>query len=577
MVRYGWRVNVNELAIVKRPGLAAFVAGLMFSLAMMLAFEPFNIWPVVVLAAVPLAWAALHPEIGARRPARTAVFATLGAVPFWAFVGQWVMNISNIGYFPLVAYTAGTTGVGVWLMAAGRRLLPRVPATLLAPVTWTGAEVLRGNVVWDGYPWYQIGHPLIESPMLASPARLLGAYLVSFLVAMLAGAACDVMFGARRRWVWPAAALGAWAIAIGAATAFGPGVAASTLRIGVLQTNLPQSVKGDWDLQHRYDDHQRWLEESLAMGSQKPDLVAWPETMYAGWVLDTESWAALQADAPKHPHITQNLTVFRSDLLETQRKLGVPILIGASAYRAFRVVEEGPGGEVDFKWDQRFNSAMLLLNGRVELGRYDKMQLTPFGEVMPYISAWPWLERQFLTIGVGAAGMNFDLSAGPNPCVFEIQTRAGRMVRIVTPICFEATIPSICRRLVFEKGQRRADVIVQMTNDGWFGDFDAGRRHHALCARWRAVELATPLVRVANTGVSCVVGADGALLHEIRGKDGRAGRTEASEVVEVGLGIGSTPYAGLGDVFGLAMLGLSGLVAVGAGVVGKASGQRAIE
>ncbi len=536
------------------------LAGLAFSLAMTLAFEPFSLWPMALLAVVPLALVAMHPKIGRARPFRTAFFAWIGMLPFWGFVGHWVINISNIGYLPLVWYTALTTAIGVWLIAAGSRLMPRLPAAVLTPVLWTGAEVLRGAVVWDGYPWFQIGHPLIDAPALASPARLLGAYFVSFLVAMLSGALADVIMGSRGRWIGVVATLLAWGASVGVASLEAPRASPTRVRIGVLQTNLPQSVKGEWDLRHRYDDHQRWLETSAKLATKQPDVIVWPETMYPGFVLDPAAWKVVEDAKTKYPGLYENLNAFRADLLAVQSRITVPILTGSSGYLNFKVVEAGSDGTLDFKPERRFNSAILVRHGAAEAGRYDKMQLTPFGEVMPYISAWPWLERQFLTIGVGASGMNFDLSAGTDPFVFTIANANARPVRIVTPICFEATIPSVCRKLVFAGGARRADVIVQLTNDGWFGTFDSGRWHHALCARWRAVELATPLVRVANTGISCVVDQTGRVVQTIRGADGKAGQTEASEVVEVALGEGTTLYASIGDLFGHATLAISGLV-----------------
>jgi apolipoprotein N-acyltransferase len=545
--------------ISRRPRLAAFAGGLLFSLAMTLAFEPFGLWPLTLLAIIPLAVVAADREV---RPARGAFFAWLGMLPFWGFVGHWVVNISNVGYIPLVWYTALTTAVGFWLLAVGARTFPRVPGWVLTPVLWTGAEVLRGNVIWNGYPWFQIGHPLIEQPVLSSPARLLGAYFVSFLVALIAGVAADLVRRRPGRWIGVGVLAGAWGASIGVAAAFSPAPSAISARIGVVQTNIPQSVKGEWDLGQRYDDHQRWLEQSLRLGERRPDVIVWPETMYPGFVLDTVSWNTIEAERDRHPALVQNIGAFRSDLLAVQSRLGVPFLIGASGYQDLRVVEIGPERDVDLKWARRFNSAMLVRNGGVESGRYDKMQLTPFGEVMPYISAWPWLERQFLTVGVGASGMNFDLSAGTDPYVFTITTRDARPLRLVTPICFEATIPAICRKLVYGAGRRRADVVVQLTNDGWFGSFDAGRLHHALCSRWRAVELGTPVVRVANTGVTCVIAADGSVARMARDQSGRPGRTEIFDVVEVPLVAGSTPYGAIGDLFGLSALGLSLLTCV---------------
>jgi apolipoprotein N-acyltransferase len=197
-------------------------------------------------------------------------------------------------------------------------------------------------------------------------------------------------------------------------------------------------------------------------------------------------------------------TYFYDALMALSREVGVPMLVGAVGVEGLRFEETGEG--VRSRVDGRYNSVFLVEDGRVARARYDKMELTPFGEVMPGISAWPWLERQVMAIGAG--GMSFDLRAGRRGRVFEIDGADGRF-GVATPICFEATIGGQCRRLMRGEGDARAGVMVNVTNDGWFGGFDAGRRHHLLSARWRCLELRTPLVRAANTGISASIGASG--------------------------------------------------------------------
>ena len=90
-----------------------------------------------------------------------------------------------------------------------------------------------------------------------------------------------------------------------------------------------------------------------------------------------------------------------------------------------RVAIDTAGGEIAYDWDAQFNSAFVIDEGRVLDQRYDKMVLTPFGEVMPGISRVPWLEQALLALGAG--GMTFELSAGgPRPGLHGWAATSGR-------------------------------------------------------------------------------------------------------------------------------------------------------
>jgi apolipoprotein N-acyltransferase len=98
-----------------------------------------------------------------------------------------------VGYPLLALYLSLASGAYVLLTGTVRATAAPVPAALAAPILWTGLEVLRGELVFSGYPWFLAGHPLIEAPGLAAPATLLGAYAVSFLVVALAGSVADLV------------------------------------------------------------------------------------------------------------------------------------------------------------------------------------------------------------------------------------------------------------------------------------------------------------------------------------------------------------------------------------------------
>jgi apolipoprotein N-acyltransferase len=149
--------------------------------------------------------------------------------------------------------------------------------------------------------------------------------------------------------------------------------------------------------------------------------------------------------------------------------------------------------------DQRyFNSAYFLDKDGGLRGRYDKIHLVPFGEYVPLKSMFYFM--QSITQEVS------DFSPGGEFLV--VDTPAGRMNAI---ICFEAVFPDLVRRFVTEGSQ----LIVNMTNDGWYGDSAAPYQHLAM-ARWRAVENRRYLLRAANSGISAIVDPTGRILASTR-------------------------------------------------------------
>ncbi|HET6425240.1 MAG TPA: apolipoprotein N-acyltransferase, partial [Planctomycetaceae bacterium] len=152
---------------------------------------------------------------------------------------------------------------------------------------------------------------------------------------------------------------------------------------------------------------------------------------------------------------------------------------------------------------KQHNSAVLVNTERGIAGRYDKMHLVPFGEYIPFQKSMPWLSK------FTPYPPDFGLTAGTNPVVFE-----HRNLRIAPVICFEDTVPHLVRNVVAgaTKGDtdRPVDVLVNLSNDGWFHG-SSGLDQHLITAAFRAVECRTPLVRAVNTGISTVIDGDGAI------------------------------------------------------------------
>jgi apolipoprotein N-acyltransferase len=392
-------------------------------------------------------------------------------------------------------------------------------AALIIPLAWTAVEFFRAEVALTGYAWGALAYPLIAKPWLSSPASAFGVYFVSFLACVPAGVLAEELLGARgaRRRSIATLALACLAFLVGALGT--PDIRPSgTINVGVVQTNLPQDNKLSWSLDQAMNDMDRFLvlTRAAAASEPRPDVIVWPETMVPGGTLSPDAIESLRReqivrrfDVDGQEHSLPAIW-FAEQLLDTQQALGVPMLVGAEGTDGFKV-ERTPNGGIRLTWDRRFNSVFEINHGAIQPTRYDKGRLTPFGEFFPYIRHWPWL--QHVMLDAGARGMSFNLSEGTSREVFEIPAHASPSpVRVVTPICFEVTSSAYMRALVYEHGERRADVIVTPTNDGWFGVSKEGRDHHLLMARWRCVELNIPMVRAANTGVSAFIDASGRIL-----------------------------------------------------------------
>lgn len=538
--------------------------GLVHGLLMALSLPPVGWWWCAFLALMPIALLGARQDLG--RPIRVALWFGLGTLPYWLYLSAFVIDITWLGYTPMCVHLALDTALGVWAVTRVRRRFS-IPMGLLLPVAWTGVEFLRGEVLWDGYPWALACHPLIAVEALAAPAAVGGQYFVLLLLAMSAGFAVDAALArtTRRRLGFVGcllAQVGAWVgIGLGVPRAQEGG----TVRVAVVQTNVPQDNKLAWTPDQEVADWQRFESLTAQAAQSRPDFIVWPETMMPGPTLEPAALDVLRREQiiyrlkpdladPDRPNELP-ATEFADRLLWVQGQLGIPMVIGSEAVEGLRVLSTDRG--VKFDSDRRYNSVYLVANARVAPQRYDKLHLTPFGEVMPYIEHWPWLQRRMLAFG--AHGLAFNLSAGDRPVVLSVpSTSLGRPLRIATPICFEVTYPGLCRSLVFDRAERQADLMVNLTNDGWFGWWDAGRAQHLQIARWRCVELATPMVRAANTGVSAVIDASGRVLKA--GVPAGMARVDGVLTAEVRTGVGVTPYARFGDIVGRMALVASGLV-----------------
>ncbi|MCA1997687.1 MAG: apolipoprotein N-acyltransferase [Armatimonadetes bacterium] len=509
----------------------ALLAGLAHAALMALAFPRPGLWPFALIAITPLVLTA-NAAAQSAKPLRVAVGVALGSLPFWAFTHWYVGAITDAGLPVLLLYLSIWPGLFVWVMTrvpAPRSIWARI---LIPALIWTCVESVRANWVWDGYAWYLVGQPLIDtSATLLAP--WFGLHAASLFAAAFASSAA-MLFPVRRApglssppagqpSRLPAIHRNRLALALCILFAllwlpvrplgWGGSPSFQTVHLAVVQPNVPQSNKMSPSFDQRMADFSTLLRltSEAAHNDPKPDAIFWPETTFPGTSLSPEVVEIERSSGLGYRDHNYPLTGWHDELTRVQRDLGVPMVVGAIAAEGFRINTDDPPPL--FEFDRLFNSAFLILDGTVQPQRTDKVHLTPFGETMPLISNWPWLERRLLALG--AAGMTFDLSPGiARPLTIPLQGRDGRdrtPLHVAVPICFEVTVPSVVRDQVYPRDPSlpRAALIANLTNDAWLGGSVTARLNHLLAARWRCVELGVPMIRAANSGASCLIDATG--------------------------------------------------------------------
>ena len=469
---------------------------LVSAISTLLSTAPFGFGIAAIVAPAALIYIACHTNT---KDSKWFVFAF--QFPLWLWLEHWVMDVSVAGWIGLSVYMSIWAPLFVVLL---RRVtttlcLSKISIVLTAPTLWVGLECMRGIVIFDGYPWYLAGTGLIDWPN-AQIAAIGGVWLVSFAVVSWASGIATYRQLNRKTLVLLILSL------IGSALYGGyvkKGPIPTRLPMALIQTNVPQSNKIAWTNEQQEADVEAAVHlTKIAAGKkttlgQFPRLIVWPETMLPGSGFESSG-----IDFAPYTAITQSLWRFPEKLRRLAYELQIPLLIGSHT-RIGVTIEEEDKEWLKFTSDKEFNSAVLV-HPDGTTSRYDKSFLTPFGERIPYVSMWPALEK-FIRDFVGTP-MLFSLDAGDLQSNIVVEG-----VRIATPICFEDTVPSVIRNLVWKNNIRKTDVLINISNDGWFGNMDAARLQHVREARVRCIENRTPMVRVANTGQSCLITSRGVI------------------------------------------------------------------
>lgn len=378
----------------------------------------------------------------------------------------------------LALFWALAFGVARWLAPQGGWR-----GMLALTGAFAATELLRAYV-FTGFPWAMLVHGLVDS-RAGQGAALIGTHgLTLLLVALVAG---PVLLR-RPGWLGVPLVLLVWPL-----PPQGTPPAPDAAVVRLVQPNATQALK--WDPEMARVFYQRQISFSAAgsaagdaSGDAWPDLIVWPETAVPVMLDEAADLLAQIGDAA-----------------------GAPVFLGIQRYQGWQI----------------FNSAVLIGPDGVPQAIYDKHHLVPFGEYVPFGD----LMARFGIYGF-AASEGRGYSAGPGPALIDLGPRLGR------------ALPLICYEAVFAQdvlgAPERPDLLIAITNDAWFGEI-SGPYQHLVQARFRAIEQGLPMVRVANTGVSAMIDAEGRVTAQVALNT--AGWVDAALPPARTI----TPYARLGD------------------------------
>lgn len=377
---------------------------------------------------------------------------TLGALAWPAVVGLCAF----LAVFPAAA-AAATRAFG----AAGP-----APIVAFAPL-WTLAEMARGTVL-SGFPWNLAGYVWGISDETLQLASLLGIYGLSLITLSLSS--LPLLFATRNSKRLHSAFFALSMVCLGATSLWGIGAlrlagaaneVVPAVQLRLVQANISQEAK--WDPDEAGEILARYIRMSGAPGPSIPTHIFWPETALP-FLFDGSQELVDKFTAAIPPS-------------------------GALAVGAVRQAQRRQDQEPAL-----LNSLLVFdQEGRLT-DAYDKIRLVPFGEFMPMQALLPIKK---LTVG------SIDFVPGEGPQLLDIPG----LPTALPLICYEAIFPG-------SKGDSRAQWILNVTNDAWFGT-SSGPYQHFLAARVRAIELGLPVVRVANTGISAVVDAYGRIVDSL--------------------------------------------------------------
>jgi apolipoprotein N-acyltransferase len=494
--------NISEFKqarqFIESNSRASSLAFFVFGASLTLTYAPFGLYFLVPVFLLPALFAWLHSS--PRTAARLSFWFGAGLFlsgTYWLYIsihvfGQaplWVALVIMIGLVLIMAAYCAAAGWIISRLARGQtaRLL------LVAPAAWTAIEWLRGWFL-SGFPWLAAGYSQIDSP-LSGWVPLVGVYGTSFLTLLSSTALMTAIIDkSRQRWIYALIVVLPWIIGGALQAVRWTQPTNQAIRTTIVQGGVSQDRK--W-LREQFQPTLNLYRNSL-LEHEASDLVVWPEVAIPSAIDQVESY----------------IRVLQEDLQAKPKTL------------LFGILDRGTD-------TQKVYNSVLTLDGR-RRQLYRKRHLVPFGEYFPV----PDFVRRWMRL---MSLPSEDMSPGEDRQPL-IEALSGD--KLAVAICYEDAYGAEQLYALPE-----ASVLVNVSNDAWFGDSIAPHQHLEI-ARMRALEAGRYVVRATNNGVSAFIGPKGELLET-------APQFEyATMTMDVSPHRGSTPYVRTGNwpVISLLML-----------------------
>ena len=431
-----------------------------------LAFAPYSLFPIAVLS--PALLFLLWQNISTKRAflrgwlygvSLFSVGTSWVHISFYQFGGVSLIGaifLTTLFVFVLATYPA-------LLGAALTRFFPKNTSSkllIVLPAAWTLMESLRGWL-FTGFPWLSLGYSQIDSP-LNGFAPILGVYGVSWIIALSASIlvfAFQSHLNIKKQFLALTVFVTIWSSGWLLSSFSWTQAVDNPLKVALVQGNIPQEFK--WLEGNQIPSMRRYLE--LSQENRDADIIIWPETAIPLFYSELQKYLPEFSKALVAEHLN-----YKTDFL-----IGIPV--------------QKPDGRY-------FNSVASI--GK-EPGLYYKQHLVPFGEYIPFQIVFGNLLK-LLNVPMS----EFSAGNGEETTL----KSAGQVIGV--SICYEDAFGELVRN-----GLPAARLLVNVSNDAWFGDSVAPHQHLEI-ARMRALETGRYLLRATNTGISAVIDAKGKITEQ---------------------------------------------------------------
>jgi apolipoprotein N-acyltransferase len=443
-----------------------------------------------------LAWICLVPLLlailasgrrhSSAKPMQAATFGYLCGFIWYAGNCYWIYQTMylygglpkpvSLGILLLFALYLGLYhALFAWLIATFRSKYSTGFALLMSPVAWVAVELARARIT--GFPWDLLGYTQVDSLVLMRLAPFAGVMGLSLLVAAVNAlwVAPFLFAKSQARWLTAIAALMATSLAVGTASRFAPILAPPHETATLLQENLSVGAENVGP----FETKQQMLTEFARLSLHPPSLAP-GDDLPSGGAPKLSSDVVVWPEAPTL--FVDSDPVFRAAMGELAKDAEAPVIAESVSVGA-----KNSTGRFD-----EYNSASFFLPDGGYAGRYDKMHLVPFGEYTPYKS---------LFFFAGHLLDDLPFVPGTERRLFDVN---GQKYGVF--ICYESIFGDEVRQFV----SGGADVLINISDDGWYGDTSAPWEHLNM-VRMRAIENNRWVLRATNTGVTAAIDPSGVI------------------------------------------------------------------